>query len=95
MNTFYRTFVRDYLKPMLRHFITYFEEYYHQDALVFWVKTTIGMTVLNVPQYLPELQEGAQLFTKVIGVGSAILGFTLLCFKFYDEVKKRIKRIKK
>lgn len=89
------TFVSKYIRTMLRHLLTYFEEYYHQDALVFWIKTTIGMTVLNIPQYLPEVQGGAQLFTKIIGVGSASLGFVLLCFKFYDEVVKRIKRIKK
>ena len=80
---------------MLRQFVHYFEEYYNQDSFIFSLKTLFGVVVLNIPQYLPEVQGGAKLISTILALGSGSIGFVLLCFKLYDEVKKRVGRIKK
>lgn len=88
---FLRTFVGN-LKLMLRHILDYFYEYYNQDSLVLTTKTLFGVIILNIPQYLPELQGGAKLISAILAVGSGAIGFTLLCFKLWDELKKRFKK---
>jgi hypothetical protein len=77
---------------MLRNFVQYFEEYYNQDALVLWFKTMVGVTVLNVPYYLPEVQGGAKLLSTILALGSGSIGFVLLCFKLWDELRKRFRK---
>lgn len=76
----------------MRYLLNTLYEYYHQDALVMWFKTFTAMIVLNIPQYLPEVQGGVKLVTTIVGLGSAVLGFALMCFKMYDELKKRFKK---
>lgn len=88
-------FVTNYTDRMLRNLVSYFQEYYNQDALVFWFKTTAGMVVLNVPQYLPEVQGIAKLISVVGGSISAILGLSLLILKTHDEVSKRFNKKKR
>lgn len=85
-------FVTKYYRKTMRHVLTYLHEYYNQDALVMWGKTFVAMIVLNIPQYMPEVQGGVKLVTTIVGLGSALLGFTLMCFKMYDELKKRFKK---
>jgi hypothetical protein len=85
-------FVPQRLKTMLRSLLDYFNEYYNQDAVMLWGKTFAAMFVLNIPQYMPEVQGGAKLITTIVGLGSAVLGFVLIVFRFIDEVKKRTKK---